>query len=133
MDFGPILKKVSKERRQFLKYKAADTRPNQLVLTAIFEGNLKDSIEELKPVMRWFGSVLTIIGAESKYQNLEARTHNTEALKDFLTTFLRTSDTGIQEIVTIEAPLNWDRDLPWLPSNLRDQIVGQFNLSLIHI
>ncbi len=124
--FGPSLTKGSKERRQFLRYKEADTRPNQLLLTAIFEGNMKDTVEELKPVMRWFKSVLTIIEAESKYRHLDIRINNTEALQDFLAAFLRTSDTGIQDVITKEVPLDWDRDLPWVPPNVRDQIIKQF-------
>jgi len=131
VDFGPTLKKVSKERRQFLKYKAADTRPNQLLLTAIFEGNLKDTVEELNPVIRWFRSALTIIDAEAKYRNLDVRIHNTEALKNYLTAFLRTGDTGIQEVVTTEIPLDWERDLPWIPSEIRDQIRQKFKAPTI--
>ena len=70
VDFGASLTKGSKERRQFLKYKEADTRPNQLLLTTIFEGNLKERVEELKPVRQWFISVLTIIEAESRYSQI---------------------------------------------------------------
>ena len=126
VDFGPSLTKGRKERLLFLKYKEADTRPNQLLLTAIFEGNMKDRIEELKPVTAWFRSVLTIIEAESTYRNLEIRTHDTEGLKDFLATFLRASDTGIQEISTTEVPLDWARDLPWATSDIQDQILRRF-------
>jgi AAA15 family ATPase/GTPase len=126
VDFGPVLTKKDKERRLFLRYKAADTRASQLLLTAMFEGNLKHTVQELQPVIEWFGSVLTIIGAESTSDSLETRTHHTKALKDFLATFLRTSDTGIKEIITTEVPLDWDRDLPWVPSGLRNQITRQF-------
>jgi len=74
---------------------------------------MRDKIEQLKPVTKWFRSILTIIEAESKYRNLEYRTHYTEALKDFLSTFLRACGTGIHEVATTEEPLNSERDLDW--------------------
>jgi len=125
--FGPGLKNGSKERSRYLDYKKADTRPNQLLLTAIFEGNLKDKVSELEPVVRWFDSVLTIIGAESKYRYLDIRVHDTESLKQFLATLLRASDTGVQEVVTTETPLDWDRDLHWILPEMRDRIVQKFS------
>ena len=113
VDFGTILTKGNTEKRNFLKYKEADTRPNQLFLTTVFEGNIRDRVEEFVPVVAWFQSVLTIIEAEKKEITLEKITHTREALKEYLGKILRASDTGITEVSTTEILLDWERDLPW--------------------
>lgn len=126
VEFGPSLIKGRAELRRLLRYKEADTRPNQLFLTAIFDGNIKEKVDELKPVMDWFRSALIIIEAESTYSNLEVRTHKSEGLKEFIGTLLRTSGTGIQEVVTTEEVLDWNRDLPSFPIDEREEILQEF-------
>jgi AAA15 family ATPase/GTPase len=54
------------------------------------------------------------------------RTHETEALKEFLGKLLRACGTGISEVVTAENVLDWDRDLPGIPSSEREKITQLF-------
>lgn len=130
VNFGLSLTKGNKDKQKFLEYKAEDTRPNQLLLTAIFDGNMKDRVEELKPVIQWFRFVLTIVEAESRYRELVTRTHTTDALKNFLGGFLNIGDTGIRCVETSEIPLDWNRDLSRIPSEFREEIIRNFNKSL---
>jgi uncharacterized protein len=127
VDFGASLTKGSKGKRDFLKYKADDTRPNQLLLTAISEGNLRDRVEELKPIIDWFRYVLTVIDADATYHRLTARTHTIRELKEMLGNYLRISDTGIRHIETREMPFDWERDLPLLPDPLRNEFIAKYD------
>ncbi len=118
-DFGHSLKRG---KSSYLKYKEADTRGTQLLLTSLNEGNLAGLLPELVPVIEWFRNVLTIIPAESRYRGLEMRTHQTIALRTFLGTFLHAADTGIREVTTEETTLDWERDLPDVPIEIRESV-----------
>ena len=124
VDTGAILSKT-KEIRQFLKYKEADTRPNQLFLTAVFDGNIQYLTPELFPIMEWFGSVLTIIGAESNLLNLAQLTHSMEGLTNYLSRSLSVSDTGISEVFTTDAPFDWGKDMPGVSPEKRDEALQE--------
>ncbi len=119
-EFGTSLTKGNRRKGSFLRYKAEDTRSNQLLLTAIFEGNIKERVEELLPVWSWFTSVLTIIEAEPTANHLIAGLHRIGPLKEYASRILSSIDTGIHAVDTRESKL----DLNLLP-NLPEELVNE--------
>ena len=115
--------KEAKERENFLNYKAKDTRPNQLFLTTVFEGNIKERVSELIPAHMWFTTVFLIIEAEANYFSIESHLHRNEALKEFVGQFLRKAATGIQRVSTSEAHIDYASDLSGWPEEEKDQFV----------
>ncbi|MCX6381176.1 MAG: ATP/GTP-binding protein [Armatimonadetes bacterium] len=122
VDTGAILSKT-KEIRQFLKYKEADTRPNQLFLTAIFDGNIHNRTPELSPVVEWFQMVLTIIDADAQILQLPQLIHVREGLSPYLSHFLSSIDTGICEVFVKEITWVWDRYMPGVSLEKREEIL----------
>ncbi len=120
VDFAPLF--VSKDVRAFLKYKVLDTPPDQTFLSAVFDGNFKEHLPRLSPVMRWFQEVLIVVSADAENRALEVRAHRSSVFRDHLATTLRNAGTGIEDVVTSESPIDWDRDLVGFAPEFREQI-----------
>ncbi len=102
VEFGASLTRGGKDRKNFLHYKAKDTRQNQLFLTNVFEGNVKEAPFELTPAIEWFRRVLLIIDAESVYVMLGIALHKSENLREFASSYLSNAGSGIVGVTTIE-------------------------------
>ena len=106
--FGKALKGTGKVAERRLKDIESGTRAVQPFLTEAIERN----VEALNPVFEWFNNVLTIIRAESEYAPLVAHVVNNADFTKFLNLKIREAGTGIQEIVSEQRELDWERDFP---------------------
>lgn len=118
VEFGTQFSGKGAKQKQFLEFVAQGTRPNQLFLTEAADRNIKVA----KPVSEWFRDVLVIIPAESRHQGLEFRAHRNASFTEYLTGFLRHAGTGIDGISTKEVALDFDRDLPDMPEEMREKV-----------
>ncbi len=87
---------MRKEDKQFLNFVKRSTRPNQLLLTTLVDQNVTD----FEPIMNWFQNRLTIIFPNSFAMNLQINVHKDQQFSHTLTEFLRSMDTGVDEICT---------------------------------
>ncbi|QVL47883.1 MAG: ATP/GTP-binding protein [Thiocapsa sp.] len=118
VEMGPKFAGSDKKRRQFLEFVAQGTRPNQLFLTEAVDRN----VEVLKPLFRWFKSVLTVVSAEEAPQPLAVRINREEDFVEFMADFLRNAGTGIDGLSSEEEPLDFERHFPGVPAGLREDI-----------
>lgn len=93
VEFGDKIAETHDEKQR-LNFVAAGTRPNQLFLTEAGERN----VEGIKGLISWFRHCLTIIGPDTNYWDLVQRAHRDERFVQFLSTFLRVADTGINGV-----------------------------------
>jgi uncharacterized protein len=98
VQFGDFLIDKNTNGKQFLEFVAQSTRPNQLFLTEAADKNVK----EIKPVFDWFNTVLMILYADSENWTLERDIRGNENLTNFLTDFLQSVDTSINQVSTEE-------------------------------
>ncbi|KAF0245177.1 MAG: hypothetical protein FD167_3562, partial [bacterium] len=122
IEVGAILTNSSSKQKNFLKYIAQGTRPNQLFLTEAIEKNVGD----LKPVIDWFKQVLVIVGAEDKYIGLEMEAHNDKSFTHFMGDFLTLVSTGITKVETEEVTLDFDKHFFDIPEEIRRDLVEDF-------
>ncbi|WP_373547941.1 ATP/GTP-binding protein [Chamaesiphon sp.] len=122
VDYGSPLTGRSSKRKQFLKFIAEGTRPNQLLLTEAIDKN----VDALLPVANWFEQVLTIISAESDFANLAIFALSDRSFTDFLGEFLRLAGTGIDGIDAREVELDFDRYFPAMSKVSRDEFFEEF-------
>jgi len=118
VEMGPKLSGADKKQRQFLEFVAQGTRPNQLFLTEAVDRN----VEALKPLFRWFRSVLTIVSAEESPQPLAVRINREDDFVEFMADFLRNAGTGIDGLSSEEEPLDFEKHFPGMPARLREEI-----------
>lgn len=85
-----------KEDRQFFRFVARGTRPNQLLLTELAEKN----VDFIAPLYSWFRYRLAIVFPDSQYNNIQLSVHRDQQFSQSLATFLRTMNTGIDEVCT---------------------------------
>lgn len=118
VEMGPKFAGSDKKRRRFLEFVAQGTRPNQLFLTEAVDRN----VEVLKPLFRWFKSVLTVVSAEEAPQPLAVRINREEDFVEFMADFLRNAGTGIDGLSSEEEPLDFEKHFPGVPAGLREDI-----------
>lgn len=131
VEMGPSLTGSDKEHRQFLKFVAQGTRPNQLFLTEAIDRN----VEALKPLFGWFRSVLTIVSAEAVVQPLAVRMNQEQDFVAFMAEFLRNAGTGIDGLAVEVEPLDADRHFSDMPLELRENIetgIGKGTIFSVH-
>lgn len=104
--------------QQFIEFVAKGTRPNQLFLTEAADRN----VEKVSPLYLWFKEVLTIISATARIQPIEVRSNREQDFVRFIGSFLNKAGTGIDEVVTEEEELDFDKHMPDIPDGLRDKI-----------
>lgn len=119
VEFGRSFTGRSRDQAQFLEFIARGTRPNQLFLTEAMDRN----VAQVAPVIHWFANVLTVISAEAQALDLEMTVHKSSERTDFMVSFLRMAGTGIEGVVTEEAPLDFDRYFPDMPESVREDII----------
>ena len=85
-----------KDQKQFIRFVAQGTRPNQLFLTEADNRN----VELLKPVTGWFRDHLQIIPLQSQYLFLASRVRDDPKFTELLSGFLSEADTGIGSLRT---------------------------------
>ena len=97
----------TKDQRQFIRFIAQATRPNQLFLTEAGSRN----VEPLKPVIDWFGDHLRIIPLQAQYLFLASRVRDDAEFTEFLSGFLSEADTGIGSVRTTVERFDPDKHL----------------------
>ena len=115
---GSALTGRSGKQEQFLKFVAKGTRRNQLFLTQAVENN----VAELKPLYDWFQNVCLILSAESTSRDVEGRAHTDSSFIGFLSRFLCAADTGVADVTTEEMPFEFERYVPEMPQQQRDEV-----------
>lgn len=113
----------SVKKADFIKFIAMGTRPNQLFLT---EANSKN-IEILKPIHHWISEHLQIIHPNSQYRLLTIRAHKEHNFLEYLSKFLKSVDTGINQIKCESEPLEDQKHLSRLPKTLQENIKDAIN------
>lgn len=112
---GPALAKGN--RKKFFEFLAEGTRPNQLLLTEAVGRN----VDELRYVAGWFTNVLSVIPADPRTQALAGLAHYYPKIREYLTHFLRSADTGIDTMETVETVLY---SVDMIPDTHREKIVS---------
>lgn len=116
--YGASLKGRSKKQVLFLDLVAQGTRYNQLFLTEAVDRNIKTVL----PVINWFINKLTIISAESHYENLEGKILKNQELTHFFESILQVSGAGINSIMVEESDFDLDNEWQNLPEFIKDDI-----------
>ncbi len=106
----------SEDADQFLPFVGRMTRPNQLLLTQLFEAG----IAEIDPILAWFLSI-EFIFPESKHYSLPQLVRTDEQFSDALSRFLREMDTGV-DCVKLQA-LSTDELAALIPQQMIDDMV----------
>jgi len=108
VDIGHALAPKRSKQRQMLDFVSMGTRPNQLFLTEMHERN----IPAVKPLMRWFRNVLTIIEPSSWYSRLDLRVHAEPEFTRFLGGLLAAVDTGVSSIRVDKVDFDLKKQFP---------------------
>ena len=116
--FGPKLAKKKSKQKQFLNFIAEGTRDNALFLYELYQKNVK----EILPVTEWFRTVLTVIGPTSAYRDLIFDAHTNKDFIQFMGTFLKYADTGIDSIVTEKVESDLDMLFMGVPEKLKEDL-----------
>lgn len=100
---GPSLLKSMKgsAKKEFFKFVAQGTRPNQPFLTESIQRN----IEALRPIYNWFRRDLRVISAEVRFNDLEMRAHNDAEFINRLSEAVRAAGIGIDRLETEARPI----------------------------
>ncbi len=107
----------SKENKDFLKFVARSTRPNQLFLSKA----LDDNVDEYKNIYRWFGSVLKIVYPTSRLTGVQIAIENDKVFSKNLSSFLTDMSTGVKEVHLKEVPIDS------LPEGVISDIIGDLS------
>lgn len=115
--YGNWYTKLESEEKDFLRFVAKGTRPNQLFLKESIDRNVK----HFRPAYDWFKDALEVIFPNSVATGLE---HNLSTdpdvnLKDFLSELLRNADTGIDHIHAVKSK---PEEVTDIPARLREDI-----------
>ncbi|MEI7869320.1 MAG: AAA family ATPase [Candidatus Methylumidiphilus sp.] len=105
IEFGSALSSLESEDNKFIEYVAKGTRDNQLFLTEAIERN----IEVLKPIYSWFLNTLTIVPTNREIESLVIRAYEDSDFRNFISSFLKLANTGIDTISIEEKSLNFDK------------------------
>lgn len=122
-EFGSSLAKKNSKNRQVLSFLGEGTRKNQLFLKEAAERN----VSKLEPAFDWFGAVLSVITADSLIQPLEMKANKEKEFISFMSDFLKSAGTGIEEIKTVEEVLDFEKQFPGMPENLKADILESIN------
>jgi len=120
VEAGPSMVGRNKSDKEFVKFIAQGTRANQLFLKEAVDKNL----EKLMPLFEWFSNVLTIIPASARYHPLELRASKEKDFLEYISSFLEQAGTGIKKVVSVKEDLDFDKSIPSLPSDMREDILS---------
>lgn len=82
--------------QQFLEFVARGTRANELLLTKLVENDL----EQFSDIYTWFQHKLTIVFPQSRHKGLEINVYKDQKFSEALGSFLKSMNTGIDEVCT---------------------------------
>ena len=105
----------SQSRRDFLRFVAEGTRPNQPFLAEARQR----AVRELDPVFQYFEHGITIIDPGSMPIFLEEEVSGREGFREFLLERLKAADLGIEDLELDEKSLEEMSDLP---AGLKDEL-----------
>lgn len=109
------------EQKQFLTFTSKGTPKNRLFLSECKERRVQDNVEGLDSLFQtidWFERVLFVIFPHSKYGGLEFGVGQDDDFRSDLSNFLRSFDTGIEEIALEEV----DFDKLEMPEEIKNDI-----------
>lgn len=89
------------EERQFVRFVARGTRPNQLFLREAADRNL----DHFADAFEWFLSQLVVLHPHTRFGPLEISLSERDDLRSFASNALQAADTGIVRIASEEVPL----------------------------
>jgi len=95
---------LPKDDAQLLRLSAKRIGGDELVLWRFVDND----IGAINPVYEWFETVLTVIPAESKFESLVPKAHNSSDFLDFLSEFLRFADVSIDCLMPKRVPFKLD-------------------------
>lgn len=121
IEFGPALKKMTKGGVSQLNFIRRGTRSNQLFLTEAIDRN----ISVVADLYEWFSKILQTVSASSRYAPLEIRAVREDSFLEFLGTFLKAAQTGIERVVTVDEPLDLEKQFPDMDQALKDEITSK--------
>lgn len=119
VEYGASLRGRKDGREEsFLNFVAKGTRPNQPFLTEAVDRNVKKIVD----VLKWFDDSLIIIPADARCIGLEFGIMHDKEFTQFLSDFLKSSETGIDSIEVDEVTF----DLDELPDAVTRELRQQF-------
>ena len=89
-------------------------------------------MERLNPVANWFNKRLTFIWPDALYHGLSIRLQSDKRFLEFVSTFLRSADTGVESVNSTREPLDLERHLLDIPPPLRNDLLKQNSKSGDH-
>lgn len=120
VDFDGV-KYIDKQDRDFLKFVARGTRPNQLFLTESIQRN----VPYFQDVYSWFHDVLNIIFPETTYIDRGILLGTNNEISSSITKYLRQFDSGISGITLKQASM--EVDLSDMPEFMKNNIISVLN------
>jgi len=93
---------LAAEERQFVRFVARGTRPNQLFLREAIDRNL----DHFAQAFEWFRTQLVVLHPHTRFGPLEISLSEQDELRGFASAALRSADTGIVRISSEEVPLH---------------------------
>jgi uncharacterized protein len=106
------------EMKQFFRFLAQGTRPNQLFLSECGDRN----VAQVAPILNWFTSVLTVIPDEFRTVHLEAHVRYDPVFRRSCAAALRDLGTGITDFTANEIPFDIDTSLPEISNSERNDL-----------
>ncbi|MFO1483416.1 MAG: ATP-binding protein [Verrucomicrobiaceae bacterium] len=107
---------VPDEDRQFARFVAKGTKPNQLFLHEAMDRNLT----LLAPIFRWFRDELVVLGPQDDFHSLEVQESGRQELRDYMAGLLGRADTGITSVEAVEVPVSALN----MPKSLQDELMA---------
>ncbi len=102
-NFGQLHREgIPTEEREFISFKARDTLPNQLFISALRGRNVR----QIESVITWFREGLQLMTPNTIFKQLEINLQAVEGLGNYCVDALRKADTGISDLSRREIPLN---------------------------
>ena len=101
-NFGQLHREgVPAEERDFISFKARDTLPNQLFISALRGRNVR----QIESVVTWFRDGLQLMTPNTIFKQLEISLQAVAGLRKYCVEALRKADTGISGLTRREVPL----------------------------
>lgn len=123
VDFGPKFRGPKREgKAQFLEFVAKGCRSEQLFLSEAVERN----VEELEKVKEWFEDVLHIVPTGSLMPQLGGMLVYRADVLDFLSSFLKFADVGIECLVLERQPFQLEKLPSWIDEEDFAEMVADF-------
>lgn len=127
-ELGSKLNFDNKKEKQFFEFSIIGKPENRLFLNEFLERNLSKTLpnlSQINDVIDWFDKTLNIIFPNSKYAGLELTVGNDTKITNMLSSFLKSCDTGIEELLLKE--INFDQDLDGIPADIKEKIQADLN------